>query len=746
MGLDYFAKTCSAEPSLTAATVWCVAKEGTCCAVCPNTLSSVGTRIGLTFTVFFATAVTVVDGAEAPFIFLTTAVQALAYVGTVLFYGTGGSGISRFHAYYALFASLGFLCPLAAISITAAWYLYGGSHGKIGQKLLDTPADAGRRDRKKRETTSHSLGRIRRDYLDLDDPSSSRKHGGLASFTMRSLGASFPECTSHSRGPYHLPSSSRDAHRPLNHSQPFNRGDTSTDNSPVIRPDERPVPALPQVERRSRRNFSRPYTPPGHVRDEESALESPELLPSPHLSPRPARLPHRNPHANFSRPSQAPNGPYEMSGLDSTSVPLEDRRATPAAFLPPMMHGALPIPEEHTSRPPHHPPSPFESPRPVPPLPPHPHRQHHAAAAGVVDDDDVPDLARLPDPALSPSSSRIARVGSSLHRRRSSRQNEHDEAGSEGPSRRPSIASVAYYTDEQLNKIRNAAEKSAWRRWGMLSANVALFVLWLMTFLFVHEVFGSFKLIQKDCEDPTGTKLLIISVQVFLGLTVFVLIVLFFTIRLIFDYSRNEARWSRSFVPGIFSGIFFALWLTLLWVSYSMAAKPDSSLLAGSEEAATFPTVLSIALCIKPMCDIAKAFMKKHKAKRRDAKAKAQRRTTNNSQNQPPIAGSPAGSTSSIRRSHSEQQGSSRSRSFRSFRRRPATPDTVASRSPHPHSPEHVLDERRSSEIGSNDDGSQFSVASEEGEGAEEHRGRRSKRLTVRSFLTGSSRDRRSRS
>ncbi|GAA5826473.1 hypothetical protein JCM11251_002385 [Rhodosporidiobolus azoricus] len=182
MGLDYFAKTCSAEPTLTAAMVWCVAKEGTCCAVCPNTLSSVGTRIGLTFTVFFSTAVSVVDGAEAPFIFLTTAVQVIAYVGTVLFYGTAGSGISRFHAYYALFASVGFLCPLAAVSVSAAWYLYGGSHGKIGQKLLDVPADAGQRDRKKHQhkngaTTSHSLG-------------SARMHGRRPSFSFRSLGSS----------------------------------------------------------------------------------------------------------------------------------------------------------------------------------------------------------------------------------------------------------------------------------------------------------------------------------------------------------------------------------------------------------------------------------------------------------------------------------------------------------------------------------------------------------------------------
>lgn len=46
-------------------------------------------------TVFFATLVVVIDGAEAPFIFMTTCLQAVAYLVTVLQAGLTGDGISR---------------------------------------------------------------------------------------------------------------------------------------------------------------------------------------------------------------------------------------------------------------------------------------------------------------------------------------------------------------------------------------------------------------------------------------------------------------------------------------------------------------------------------------------------------------------------------------------------------------------------------------------------------------------------
>lgn len=53
---------------------------------------------------------------------LTTALQALAYLVVVLWEGLGGKGISRFHSYYALFCSFGWLAPLAAASLTATHY------------------------------------------------------------------------------------------------------------------------------------------------------------------------------------------------------------------------------------------------------------------------------------------------------------------------------------------------------------------------------------------------------------------------------------------------------------------------------------------------------------------------------------------------------------------------------------------------------------------------------------------------
>ncbi|TNY21017.1 hypothetical protein DMC30DRAFT_396061 [Rhodotorula diobovata] len=135
MGLEHFQQACPAVSTLQDAQVWCVAKAGTCCGVCPNTLASLGTRVGLTVTVFFATLVVVIDGAEAPFIFMTTCLQAVAYLVTVLQAGLTGDGISRFHAYYALLCSMGFLCPLAAASVTATHFSYGGAH-QLGTRLL----------------------------------------------------------------------------------------------------------------------------------------------------------------------------------------------------------------------------------------------------------------------------------------------------------------------------------------------------------------------------------------------------------------------------------------------------------------------------------------------------------------------------------------------------------------------------------------------------------------------------------
>ncbi|KAK4057174.1 hypothetical protein OIO90_001669 [Microbotryomycetes sp. JL221] len=86
--------------------------------------------------VFFTTAVIVGDGAEAPFNFLTVLVQALAYIITVIQAGLRGNQISKFHAYYGLLCSLGFLAPLTGIALTPNSLLYGGRYPPPGQRMI----------------------------------------------------------------------------------------------------------------------------------------------------------------------------------------------------------------------------------------------------------------------------------------------------------------------------------------------------------------------------------------------------------------------------------------------------------------------------------------------------------------------------------------------------------------------------------------------------------------------------------
>ncbi|GAA5872948.1 hypothetical protein JCM8547_003272 [Rhodosporidiobolus lusitaniae] len=539
MGLAYFAATCDAEQTMTAATIWCVAKEGICCSVCPNTMSSIGTRVGLTFTVFFATAVTVVDAAEAPFIFMTTCLQALAYILTILQQGLFGSGISRFHAYYGLYCSLGFLCPLAAASATANHFLYGKSHPKSGVRLLDMRTDL-KRDPSAVSPSGHraphSLPKSRRDYLHLDSPSV--PHGGLTSFTMRSLGASpFFSSGSHRTG--------REILRPLNETDPWNREvSSSAENSPYLRPDDGRL-----GKRHVRRNS---------IQDEEATIGTPPI------------------------------------------------RATPSALLAPAQ-----------------PPSPHSHPSPRPSIRRSPRFEGRPSPRIIAEPDDLPDLPPLPAPAIPEPSPAPLRQRKKLTKPRP------EEALLERQDSNRSVQTV--YTRAELQKIERATKGGAWRKWGMLAANVALAVLWLVSYLLVHEYVGSFTLIQTDCEDPDGTSILKIAASVFLGISVFIFFVFllnFYTqwlskhLRRVFDYSRSANRWTRLAVPAIFSGLIFALWVTLLWTSYELAAQPDSSLLATTEESATFPTVLSIALTIKPICDLIKAFFKSYKRNQRERKDK----------------------------------------------------------------------------------------------------------------------------
>ncbi|BGO92056.1 hypothetical protein NBRC10512_000787 [Rhodotorula toruloides] len=593
MGLSYFAQTCSTEATTKAAQLWCVAKEGTCCGVCPNTLASLGTRVGLTSTIFFATAVVVVDGAEAPFIFLTTTLQALAYIITILQAGFAGDGISRFHAYYALLCALGFICPLSAASVTATHYLYGGSHQKSGVRLLAFRTN------------------IQHPHQHQNSLSKTSHRGFTDSPTvLRSFGSPFFSSTaSGSRYRQYEP-----AARPLITANVWNRDASSTDNSPVLRADE--------GERRDR--FGETTLQPSsrrssRTRDEEAEIESrpldrlipasflstpplvssspkdaeTERIPSPieHHSPRhhplaDEEIEHHSPHHGPSSP--APSSPGHRSPkhkeLDSPSSPHSTQNSP-----------------HHDPHSPHHP-----SPRPSPRSP------HDSTTA----------LPPLPPSALDAGLRQRAH-----HPQRSSRPVEQaDDPSSSDDS---SASSVAGYTDEQRKKIANKTAKGWWRRYGMLGSNAALFILWLVTLLYVHGIVGSFKLTQTNCPDPTGTSLLSISTIVAIGLSLVVFVVtcanfyshwVHYHLRRIFDYSRDGNRWTRMVVPAIFSGTVFATWLSLLWSSYELAAQPSSSLLAGTEQMTTFPTILSITLTVKPVCDLVKAMWKHHRRSENEAK------------------------------------------------------------------------------------------------------------------------------
>ncbi|GAA5864039.1 hypothetical protein JCM1840_000681 [Sporobolomyces johnsonii] len=160
----------------------------------------------------------------------------------------------------------------------------------------------------------------------------------------------------------------------------------------------------------------------------------------------------------------------------------------------------------------------------------------------------------------------------------------------------------------------------------------ALFVRAVLT----RKVFGPFKLLQTNCKDPDGTRLLNVATIVFLAVGIFVFVVFvcnYYTqwlhrhLRRLFDYNRSGDRWTRLMLPAIVSGLLYATWMAFLWTAYELAAQPDSSLLSATEETATFPTVLSIALCMRPVADIAKALMKIHKRKRREKKDAARKLT-----------------------------------------------------------------------------------------------------------------------
>ncbi|GAA5925919.1 hypothetical protein JCM1841_004040 [Sporobolomyces salmonicolor] len=163
----------------------------------------------------------------------------------------------------------------------------------------------------------------------------------------------------------------------------------------------------------------------------------------------------------------------------------------------------------------------------------------------------------------------------------------------------------------------------------MLASNVALWVLWLSACLLTRQVVGHFTLLQTNCKDPDGTRLLNVATIVFLAVGVLVFAVFlcdYYTqwlhkhLRRLFDYNRSGHRWTCLMRPAVMSGLIYATWLAFLTTAYELAAQPNSSLLAATEETATFPAVLSIALCIRPVADVVKVLTKIHKRKCREKK------------------------------------------------------------------------------------------------------------------------------
>ncbi|GAA6004155.1 uncharacterized protein JCM10292_007264 [Rhodotorula paludigena] len=499
MGLAHFTQLCPEQTTLTAVQEWCVAAKGTCCGICPNTLSSLGTRVGLTATIFFITAVTVYDPAEAPFNFMVGAFLALAYLVTVFQAGLTGSGISRFHAYYALFCSMGWLCPLTAASVVAPHYGYGGSH-RYGQELSAYPFSMPRLLQKKSKSSKNTARPLaKRAYTSHP-----------RSFYMRSLGNPFFGQTSGSRRHQHSPLVGR-AHETVPLTAP---GSTSTDTSPVIPARD---PELPDAVGHSVRRSSR--------------------------------------HSSASKPESAPTL-LESFGSAGQADDWSVQRLTPAALL---------------------------------------------------DDDKAfhysSELSRPPCRRSSLSTSRIPedeKLVEDEHRSDSRRRSRSSNV----PLADTSNSQLTAVLAEHDARVAKKAMEERWRVYAMLASTLVLLVFWIFVFLFVHGDLATFRLVQADCPEPSSTRLLVGGCIAFVCIAPFVIVLCIVNLRRLFDYSRDPNDHVKMILPGSVSGVIFLLWAIILWTGYELAATPDSPLLAEAEHSATFATVLSLALCIKPILDL----------------------------------------------------------------------------------------------------------------------------------------------
>ncbi|GJN91148.1 hypothetical protein Rhopal_004166-T1 [Rhodotorula paludigena] len=174
-------------------------------------------------------------------------------------------------------------------------------------------------------------------------------------------------------------------------------------------------------------------------------------------------------------------------------------------------------------------------------------------------------------------------------------------------------------------RVVKKAKEERWRVYAMLAATLVLLVFWIFVFLFVHGDLATFRLVQADCPEPSSTRLLVGGCIAFVCIAPFVVVLCILNywdhwrkggseprrsggiphfLRRLFDYSRDPNDHVKMILPGSVSGVIFLLWAIILWTGYELAATPDSPLLAEAEHSATFATVLSLALCIKPILDL----------------------------------------------------------------------------------------------------------------------------------------------
>ncbi|KAK4051350.1 hypothetical protein OIV83_002834 [Microbotryomycetes sp. JL201] len=479
MGLAHFAEKCPQfGKSLHDVQEWCVRKSGTCCGVCPNQLATVGSRAGLTAVVFFATAVVVFDGQEAPFNFVNVAwdnkegnqayvttlkvtilAQALAYLLAVLQAGIRGNLFSKFHAYYALLGSLGFLAPLSAVALTPNALMYPPIHSHI-QEDVPRPLSVAAVIARLNQESVKTWHATRRRSSDVEKGTS----GASSSDQVFSLGQ-----------PMLAPSNQRDS-----------------------------------------RLSSRTQTSRYESDESEAALDIAHSA-STTVTPSSTLRPSSQPDNSLLRISFGPDA--------DLSLPIQRRSLFKWPDTPEFG------PHDHPSR---------------------SGSGTHSASSPLLRQNHKP-----------------RRKLTKVHPGRKSKSGKFQ------------------LTEEQEELVRGLVHDQAWRRRGYIASFLALWVIWVGTFLYVVDVGGTrlFHFSQTNCQDPTGTTLLLAAniTLLAIGLIVFSFFYnhwLSHTSMKPFIYSRQGTRLQKCIVPGTISLLVFSLWQILLWTAYSQAASPESSLLS----------------------------------------------------------------------------------------------------------------------------------------------------------------------